>query len=541
MRSLCIILFLTPYVPLAQTTMTISEARTMKTEKIVTVQGHVTAVFDKLAFIQDPTAAIAIYGAGTTINDSIRVTGKLSKFNGLLEIAVDSIKVLHSGLEPIKPKAVSSIIDREAELVEIQHVSVQPTGLFFYPDRGGITLKNSDTIHYWIDENTDIPGYSIPATSIMTGIVGRYGSQFQLMPRSHSDITNATIRQPTINNNFKVLNWNLEFFGAPKYGPSNDELQLTNVAAVLNSTYADLIALQEISSDDAFKDLIQIMPGYNGRCSNRYSYSFDSPGDFPPQKVCFIYKASTVKVIHEKILFRKYFDENPSDLFSSGRLPYLLEIEALGHRLNFVNIHAKSGAEIADRSRRESDARLLKDTLDHYQDVVLLGDFNDDVDRSIVTGYESPYKNFLDDHRYAIVTKSLSDGGWHSTINYDDVIDHQVISVSLTDYYLGSRIANPFLLIPLYGKTTSDHLPVMSEFDLTKTVTGLRDDKTDIFPNPTNGEIFLPPFEELAIFNSTGAIVMKKKGAQSPVSISDCASGLYTIIVDGQITRSIKH
>jgi endonuclease/exonuclease/phosphatase family metal-dependent hydrolase len=362
------------------------------------------------------------------------------------------------------------------------------------------------------------------------------------MPRSHFDIKNTTSEQATVSNNFKVLNWNLEFFGASKYGPSNDELQLTNVATLLNSTQADLMALQEISNDDAFKHLLELMPGYNGRCSNRYSYSFDPLGDFPPQKLCFAYKTSTIKIIREKILFRKYFDEHPSDIFSSGRLPYLLEVETTGHRLNIVNIHGKSGGEIADRSRRELDSKMLKDTLDYYyQDVLLLGDFNDDVDGSIVTGYESPYANFNDDIGYELITKPLSEDRWHSTINYDDVIDHQIISSSLKENHLSSRIVNPFMLIPLYEKTTSDHLPVMSEFDLAKIVAGLGNDEIKIYPNPTAGEIFLPAYEELVIIDSTGTTILKKKGAQSPVSISGCAPGLYTIITDGHVFRIMKY
>ncbi|MEJ0033849.1 MAG: endonuclease/exonuclease/phosphatase family protein [Bacteroidota bacterium] len=152
-----------------------------------------------------------------------------------------------------------------------------------------------------------------------------------------------TLEQQPVNNNFKVLNWNLEFFGAPKYGPTDNDLQITNVTRVLNSTHADLMALQEVSSDDAFKSLIQSMPGYSGRCSNRYSYSFDPSGDFPPQKVCFAYNTSTVKVIREKILFSKYFDDNPSDIFSSGRLPYLLEVETMGHRLKLRQHPCKVG------------------------------------------------------------------------------------------------------------------------------------------------------------------------------------------------------
>jgi hypothetical protein len=66
------------------------------------------------------------------------------------------------------------------------------------------------------------------------------------------------------------------------------------------------------------------------------------------------------------------------------------------------------------------------------------------------------------------------------------------------------------------------------------------DETSRVFPNPTVGEIFLPPYQEVTIINSTGTIILKKEGAQSPISISDCAPGLYIVILDGQVFRVIK-
>ncbi|MEI9921498.1 MAG: endonuclease/exonuclease/phosphatase family protein [Bacteroidota bacterium] len=534
MKLLCVILLLPQILP-AQ--VDISEARKMRSGKVVTVNGQVIATFGDLSFIEDRSGAIAVYGASTNENDSISVTGKLSKFNGLLEIVVDSMKVLKASLKPVTPKVVTRITDHEAELVQLQNVSLQPQGHFFYPSRSGILIKNNDTTQYWIDENTDLPGYLIPATSTITGIVSRYGSQFQLLPRSHTDIENITPEQRQTDSNFKVLNWNLEFFGAPKYGPSNDNLQLTNVARVLNSTHADLMALQEISNDDTFKSLVQLMPGYNGRCSNRYSYSFDPSGDFPPQKLCFIYNTQTVKVIRDKILFSKYFDDNPSDIFSSGRLPYLLEVEALGHRLYFVNIHAKSGYDDDARNRRIIDATMLKDTLDHYysnKNVFILGDFNDVL--------EGSYENFIDDLKYDCISRSLNENGWHSTISYDDVIDQQVILSALSDNFINVGIVNPFQLAPLYEKTTSDHLPVMSEFDLTKIVTGITDDELNVYPNPASNEIwFTPANSSVTLMNSIGAVLYKNKNTHPPISLNGYAPGIYYVILRDRVFKIVRN
>jgi endonuclease/exonuclease/phosphatase family metal-dependent hydrolase len=522
----------------------IADARMLKSGKSVTVNGHVTAAFGELSFIQDRTGAIAIYGATLVENDSISATGKLSKFNGLLEIIPDCVKVIASKRPPIVPKIVTSIVDHEGELVQLQNVTLQPRSMFFYPERGGLIIQKNDTLHYWIDDNTDIPGYMIPAgPTSMAGVVGRFGDQMQIMPRSHGDILNIQYPRPITNRQyFTVVNWNLEFFGVRGYGPSNDALQIENVAAVFNSTNADLIAVQEVSDDEAFKSLLKLMPGYEGRCSNRYSYSFDTNNDFPPQKLCFIYQTSTVKLIREKILFRKMFDEDPSDIFASGRLPYLIEADVMNHRLSFVNYHGKSGATIADYQRREYDSRLLRDSLDWSNDMILLGDFNDDVDVSIVNGLGSPYRLI----NHTCLTEELSRHGWHSTISYDDMIDHQMVSGSMNEYYVdgSAAIVNPFILVPKYGTTTSDHLPVVSQFDLTRVITQTTtpaDNLITVFPNPATTELFfIPTSANVTIINSTGMIVFNKKGAHSPISLREYAPGIYTLILDNQVVRLMK-
>ena len=529
---------------MAQTT--ISEAREMKTGKIVNVRGRVTAAKElgDLSFIQDRTGGIALYGVlGLSLNDSISATGKLAKFNGMIEVVVDSIKILSTDLPPVVPEIVRSLNDHEGELVKLENIHMELPGLFFYPQRAGMIIRESDTIQYWIDEDTDIPGYTIPETSNITGIFGRFGNTLQLLPRSHLDIDRAIIEQPPASNHyFRVMNWNVEFLGAQRYGPSNDTLQVSNVARVLNKTQPDIVALQEVSDDEAFRSLIDRLPGYDGRCSSRYSYSFDPSGDFPPQKLCFVYKTSTVKVTREKILFRKEFDEHLSDMFSGGRLPYLLEVDVGERHLLLINLHGKSGAGEADYIRRASDASILKDSIDRfYSDklFILLGDLNDDVDQSIVIGNESPYEAFVSD--YHCISKTLGDAHWHSTLSYDDMIDHQVISSTLNDHHVSTRIVNTFSLIPLYGKTTSDHLPVISEFDFSRIVTGIDDKQLAVFPNPTTDLLWFDPGPDITVINSVGEIVLKKQGAHPPISLGEYAPGLYSVVLGHEVFRIVRN
>jgi len=265
---------------------------------------------------------------------------------------------------------------------------------------------------------------------------------------------------------------------------------LANVKKVLDSLQADIIAVQEVSDDSTFYELVRQLGHYKATCSDRYSYSFEGPSNFPPQKVCFIYDTLTVDALSTRVLFEDLYDSarlfdssllpgypsgSASSFYSSGRLPFLLQasvtIEGVETTLYLIDVHAKSGATAGDRERRAYDTRVLKDSLDaqfQEKNFIILGDLNDDVDQSIATGLASPYIDYVTDSaNYFIATKALSEAGARSTVSFADVIDHQILSNELNNLYLGAaKIITPFSLIPNYANTTSDHLPVITRYKL---------------------------------------------------------------------------
>lgn len=540
----------------------IGEARKRRNGSIVTVSGRVTASaeFGDLTFIQDATGGIPVYSEAVAATvrrgDSIRITGQLAKFNGLLEILTDSVKILAS-LKPPEPKNIelSEVVTYEGQLVRLTNVILKPPELFFYPQKSGILIKGKDTVTWWVDGDTNIAGHWIPDRPVdIVGVIGRFKDHVQIMPRTSEDITGiespSLVRGPTVRapSTLRIITWNLEFLGASRkkygteFGPANDTLQVSNVARVLKAADADIIAVQEVSEDDAFKNLLKKLPGFEGRCSNRYSYSFEEQDGFPPQKLCFLYNTATVKVISEKIMFRKLFDEalrSPSTslhgLFASGRLPYMLEADVGAERLLLVNIHAKSGASQPDRARRAFDANVLRDSLERYysgRKMIVLGDFNDDLDVSIADGLESPYISLSD---YWPISKSLSEKGWHSTISYDDMIDHQLTSQSLVPFYNNIQVLNPFGLISKYQTTTSDHLPVMSEFNLENLISGAKHNTTiSVYPNPTHDTVnYSGNVEKVRIMSSTGTEY------ESGADLGNAPPGLYFIIINDTHTFKI--
>ncbi|HEY5824633.1 MAG TPA: choice-of-anchor J domain-containing protein, partial [Cyclobacteriaceae bacterium] len=294
---------------------------------------------------------------------------------------------------------------------------------------------------------------------------------------------------------FDIATYNLEFFGTDvkdtdgsEFGPSNDALQVSNVTEVLSSIGADIFAIEEIADDNAFNLLVSNLPGYDKIISDRWSYSFDEPDpNFPPQKIGFIYNTSTVELINSRVIFAEMYDaiqantfalpsypSGSSSFWSSGRLPFIatfdVTIRGAKQRLHVIDIHAKSGSTLADYNRRKYDVNVLRDSLNtHYagSNIILLGDFNDDVDESISEGAESSYTSFVNDiYNFNTLTYSLSQNGASSFPNSSSFLDHIIVSNELTDSYIENsiQVEDARIFISNYMNTTSDHLPVSARF-----------------------------------------------------------------------------
>lgn len=494
----------------------ISAARGMAVGTRVTVAGRIT-VGNELgnpAYIQDVTGGIPVFdyamASSVQIGDSIIVTGPIGVFNNQVQISGSNIIFTNAGGPSVvrAPKTISAneLAAYEGQLVTVTNVHLTNTNFVFYPQSTEILTNDTTSIDLRIDGDTDIPGLTKPQGIIaVTGVVGRFRANAQLLPRFRADIPGAddpSTPSDTIpkSETLDIVNWNFEFFGATRedypeeYGPADETLQLFNMKAVLDSLQADVIAVQEVSDDSTFFELVKQLGHYKGICSDRYSYSFEGPSNFPPQKVCYIYDTLTVTALSSRPLFENLYDSarlfdgsllpgypsgNASSFYSSGRLPFLLDatvnIQGVETSFALIDIHAKSGATAADRARREYDAQVLKDSLDtHFaeRNFIILGDLNDDLDQSIATGLGSPYINFVTDSmRYDAVTKTLSDAGARSTVSFADVIDHQILSNEMRELYVdgSATILTPFGMIPNYANTTSDHLPVITRFKLKST------------------------------------------------------------------------
>lgn len=266
--------------------------------------------------------------------------------------------------------------------------------------------------------------------------------------------------------------WNLEWFGYASEGPSNEALQLENIRDIMAGLDMDLWSVQEVVDNAHFDNLVSQMSGYDGFLANdpivTDGAAYYSDYDGTEQKVGIIYKTSVATIQSAKVILKAYNYE------FAGRPPVEVTLSAtvngVTQTLIMILLHAKAGSQNDDWNRRSKASAALKTYLDGTHPsshIMVIGDFNDDVDKSITRPKDSPYKNFVDDGAdYNFPTKALSDAGISSTVYYSDMVDHHLASNELiAGYVSGSAEVFPAdLYVADYDQTTSDHYPVLTRF-----------------------------------------------------------------------------
>ena len=291
----------------------------------------------------------------------------------------------------------------------------------------------------------------------------------------------------------EVVNWNIEWFGSTSNGPTNDAQQEQNVKTILTNLNADVYAVAEIVSEERLAAVVSQMPGYTYVISNYGSHTNTSVN--PPsalasaQKLAFIYKTSVLSNVTTTALLSQGINTaadltNPAyNYWASGRFPYMLSadvtLNCVTKPVKFILIHAKANTSPTTESynRRKRGADTLYQTLqENYanDNIIILGDYNDDLDQSITAGFTTTsYSIFTNDVvNFTPVTLPLSLAGRKSTVSYNDVIDHVTISNDLVADYLPASakiLTDVTSLVSNYGSSTSDHYPVFSRYRFVNT------------------------------------------------------------------------
>jgi endonuclease/exonuclease/phosphatase family metal-dependent hydrolase len=266
-----------------------------------------------------------------------------------------------------------------------------------------------------------------------------------------------------------VASWNIEWFGATGSGPTNETLQLQNARDVINGTDFDIWGVAEIADQAAWNSLESQLPGYTGFLAGESVVTSGSTYyGATEQKVGILYRSSIATLLGAKVILTA----NDADFAGRPPLEVRLRVTLNGTTEDVVVIvlHMKAFDDLASWQKRQNASVALKSYLDATwptQKVIVVGDWNDDVDTSITSGQATPYQNFVSDAAdYTFPTRALSLAGVASTTSYPDIIDHHLdtndlyatlVPGSTEVYRVDSYIAS-------YDATTSDHFPVLSRY-----------------------------------------------------------------------------
>lgn len=281
----------------------------------------------------------------------------------------------------------------------------------------------------------------------------------------------------------ETVTWNLLGYGTGFTGPSDQDQQTKNIVEVVDSLDADLFAFQEVNGQQSLNKIVQYMQGYSGFTADHVSQQ---------QKMAFVYNTNTIDSLEAGSIsdVREEYQNDWSYYWANGRAPLFFRFdysyENTTQEFYAVVIHGKANYGDNDEEYAEAYERRQKaaEGLYYYlkdnkpkANVILLGDYNDDVDQSIYyeevgderVYQETPYDEFIEDTtNFDVITQKLSDAGESASIGYEDIIDHITISDELFDEHVqnSTLIHDPREYIENYGNSTSDHLPVWAKFDV---------------------------------------------------------------------------
>lgn len=291
-----------------------------------------------------------------------------------------------------------------------------------------------------------------PLMGLLFGFVGFLNTGLSQVPKIGTDST------------LDVATWNIEWFGDSLNGPSNEVTQLKNVTEVIASMDMDIMALCEVSN-----------PGYWQKLQNNLiDYGAVITTFTQTQKTALLYRKSMFRLLYSKSILLPFDYE-----FAGGRFPLEVALETQwGSKKDTVYcwvIHLKANTgttadKLASYDRRAKAAEELKKYLDPKKQLKgwVLGDWNDDLDVSIVSGKASPYLAWRNDTNYVFPSYRLSLAKQKSTASYSEMIDHICCLPAMKQNWLfnqsGVMVGDAY--IGSYRLNTSDHYPVWAKFSM---------------------------------------------------------------------------
>ena len=358
----------------------------------------------------------------------------------------------------------------------------------------------------------------------------------------------------------RITNWNTEWLGCTTFGPTDENLQINNVASAMLSMNSDIYCIQEITNTAAnpsIAALVSIMG------SNQWEGKIlPSTTDDCDQRQAIIYKKSKVQFVNSTQLS----NGNPAQgnnyyyNWSGGRYPAVYNLNLISGSasvpITIVNIHAKAeDGNAMSYTRRLGASESLKTILDgvayNNKNLILIGDFNDylvGTSSNSCACTVSPYKNFMDDTAdYRGITSTMSDVHWNRPL-----IEHTIISNELFANYVANSAEQQESVsqsISNFFNTTSNHLPITATFYfplLSNPEYGYSLPNTlKIYPNPVKSQLQFDATDlendrSIEIYDLTGRQMRYGKINGNTIDVAPLPSGVYVLKAGDKSARFIK-
>ncbi|SDM36939.1 hypothetical protein SAMN05518871_10155 [Psychrobacillus sp. OK028] len=189
-----------PTDPELPTILSLADARSKAIGETVTIKAIVAANLKNTVSVQDETAGIAVRPSSLAakLGDEVTLTGKLAEFRGLLQLDGATIVEKKENVGAPIPQVVTGAQvneETESELVQAKQITLTAV------NAGNYTATDGTTQFIVRDENSSL-GLAVGKTyESITGIVQQFDADYQIIPRSVSDIVeDSSIIQPVIAN-----------------------------------------------------------------------------------------------------------------------------------------------------------------------------------------------------------------------------------------------------------------------------------------------------------------------------------------------------
>ncbi|NHM07319.1 T9SS type A sorting domain-containing protein [Flavobacterium sp. CYK-4] len=381
------------------------------------------------------------------------------------------------------------------------------------------------------------------------------------------EIKNVRIVGEPLGNNpnaglFRITNWNTEWLGCSTFGPTDETLQLSNIASAMLSMNSDIYCIQEVSNTNAVPTIANLVSLLgNDQWEGKIVPTLTNDCD---QRQGIIYKKARVQFVSASQLSNGNASQGNSYSYNwtNGRFPALYNVNLISGNasvpLSLINIHAKAEDGTAmSYTRRLGGSIGLKGILDgasyNTKNLIILGDFNDYLLGTTSTTCNcsvSPYKNFMDDEAdYKGITSSIIDVDTNFGIH--PIIENIIISNELFANYFSvaaQEVTLPFGISNYYN-TTSNHLPVSVGFQfsaLSDADFSVSQQKPwSVYPNPVQDQLKFDRIDQatdatIEVYDLTGRTMRFVKVDENTLNVADLPSGIYILKVATRLAKFVK-